>query len=284
MAVRPSIVCLPLHGLPVTFLRQPMSPEPVTGSWIDIPVPAGPDAAPTVLSCWWARPAGEVARAGVLVLPEVFGVNPWVRSVADRLAEQGYGALAVPLFARTAPGLELGYDDASLAEGRSHKERTTTPQLLADLGAAADWLSRELALTPPAVLGCVGFCFGGHAALLASTLPSVGATCDFYGAGVATGRPGGGPPSLELLGQVAGRLWCFCGDDDPLIPAAEVASIAAALGNADPSGARHRLMRAAAAGHGYMCSEREVFNEAAAAEGWRSMLELFGGELPRWNN
>lgn len=261
-----------------------MPPEPVAGSWIEIPVPAGLAVSPTLLSCWWSRPGRDPARAGVLVLPEVFGVNRWVRSVADRLAEQGYGALAVPLFARTAPGLELGYEGAALAEGRSHKERTTTPQLLADLGAAADWLSRELALTRPAALGCVGFCFGGHAALLASTLPSVGATCDFYGAGVATGRPGGGPPSLELLGQVAGRLWCFCGDDDPLIPPAEVAAIAEALRSADPMGGRHRLLRAAAAGHGYMCSEREAFNAEAAAEGWRSMLELFAGELPRRNN
>ncbi|WP_414026623.1 hypothetical protein [Cyanobium sp. ATX-6F1] len=39
----------------------------------------------------------------------------------------------------------------------------------------------------------MGFCFGGHAALLLATLPAVVASCDFYGAGVATGRPGGGP-------------------------------------------------------------------------------------------
>ena len=44
------------------------------------------------------------------MLPEVFGVNAWVRSVADRLAAQGHPALAVPLFARTAPDLELSYE------------------------------------------------------------------------------------------------------------------------------------------------------------------------------
>ena len=42
-----------------------------------------------------------------IVLPEVFGVNAWVRCVADRLAAHGHPALAVPLFARTAPDLEL---------------------------------------------------------------------------------------------------------------------------------------------------------------------------------
>ncbi|WP_369795529.1 dienelactone hydrolase family protein, partial [Synechococcus sp. GFB01] len=36
-------------------------------------------------------------RAAVLVLPEVFGVNAWVRGVADRLASEGFAALAWPI-------------------------------------------------------------------------------------------------------------------------------------------------------------------------------------------
>ena len=71
-------------------------------------------------------------------------------------------------------------------------------------------------------IGCVGFCFGGHLALLAATLPAIGATCAFYGARVSSFRPGGGPPSLELVPQIPGRLWCFCGDQDPLIPPEEI--------------------------------------------------------------
>jgi len=42
-----------------------------------------------------------------LVLPEVFGLNAWLRSVAGRLRAEGYAALVLPLFARTAPGLEF---------------------------------------------------------------------------------------------------------------------------------------------------------------------------------
>lgn len=55
------------------------------------------------------------------MLPEVFGLNAWVRGVADRLAAQGNPALAVPFFACTPPGLELAYDAYDLAEGRLHK-------------------------------------------------------------------------------------------------------------------------------------------------------------------
>ncbi len=245
----------------------------VHGSWQLLP-PLSPSQVP--LRAWLACPAGDrAARAGVLVLPEVFGVNAWVRSVADRLAAQGYAALAVPLFARTAPDLELGYDQASLVEGRSHKERTTTPELLLDLGQAADWLRSWLGRADGA-LGCVGFCFGGHVALLAATLPQVGASCAFYGAGVASGRPGGGPPSLELVPSIRGRLLCLCGDQDELIPEPDLQAIETAL-----QGSRHRLIRVPEAGHGFMCEARDAYRSPAASLGWQQMLALFAEELER---
>ena len=127
-----------------------------------------------------------------IVLPEVFGVTSWVRSVADRLAAAGVPALALPLFARTAPGLDLSYAEQDLVEGRRHKDATTADQILADVSVAMDWLQKHC---PRAEIQIVGFCFGGHAALIAATLPGVAATFDFYGAGVSRMRPGGGPPS-----------------------------------------------------------------------------------------
>ena len=41
-------------------------------------------------------------------------------------------------------------------------------------------------------------------ALLAATLPQVAARCDFYGAGVATGRPGGGRPAWSWCPRFLG--------------------------------------------------------------------------------
>ena len=249
----------------------------VDAQWVDIPMPGG---SPRAMPAWWARPAaGTTPRAAVLVLPEVFGVNGWVRSVADRLAAEGYAALAISTFWRTAPQLDVPYDAAGLAEGRRHKDQVRADQLLSDVAAAAAWMQTAhaadgLAQKP---LGCVGFCFGGHLALLAATLPVIAASADFYGAGVSSGRPGGGPPSLALVPQIPGRLWCFCGDADPLMPPEEISAIAAAL-RAQP-GAGHRLLIAPGAGHGYMCSARGDYHPEAAAAGWAALLELFASSL-----
>ena len=264
----------------MTHLPAPRGP--IRAEWVTIAVDASAGVSEAAMSAWWARPADGKPRGAVLVLPEVFGVNGWVRSVVDRLAGEGYAALAINTFSRTAPALDLGYDAEGLALGREHRDQVSADQLLADAAAAAAWLRQRHGFDR---FGCVGFCFGGHLALIAATLPCFAATCDFYGARVASFRPGGGAPSLELVEGIAGRLWCFCGGDDPLMPPEEVAALEAALTAAnggrparEPE-ARHRLFVAPGAGHGYLCEARSDFDPEGARQGWAAMLELFADTL-----
>ena len=245
--------------------------ESIGGACVDVP------NGPVRLSCWWAEPQAEANEIEAvlfrirvyIVLPEVFGLNAWVRSVAERLADQGQPALAVPLFARTAPGLELAYDVSDLADGRRHKDATTSEQILADVAAAVSWLKARY---PQAPIHVVGFCFGGHAAFLAATLPGVEHAFDFYGAGVSRMRPGGGEPSLALLPEIKARLTCVFGTADPLIPMEDREAIQAALQQQDPSGQRLRVVECADADHGFMCEARSAFNPQASAQGWRLLL------------
>ncbi|MEB3308306.1 MAG: dienelactone hydrolase family protein [Cyanobacteriota bacterium] len=231
------------------------------------------------LRCWWARPLQAGPRAAVLVLPEVFGVNPWVRSVAERLAAEGYAALALPIFARTAPDFEAGYDAAGLSLGRQHRDAVTADGLLADVRCALSWLSVQSGLEGrPAA--CVGFCFGGHLALIAATLPPIGVTVSFYGARVSSFRPGGGAPSLSLLPGIPGDLVCICGDQDPLIPPEELRAIDEAMAATRMVGRDRRLIVAAAAGHGFMCEARSDFQPEAARLGWKELLAALERALP----
>ena len=242
------------------------------GGWVEVvdgPVP---------LRCWWQPvdnkehdiESKKIQKRVYIVLPEVFGLKGWVRSVAARLAGHGVPALAVPLFARTAPELDLAYSPDELAEGRRHKEATTTAQILSDVAAAICWVQRQC---PGAEITVVGFCFGGHAALLAATLPEVSCAFDFYGAGVSRMRPGGGAPSLELLPQVRGKLVCLCGTADPLIPFEERAAIRAALHAQDPAADRLRSQELEGADHGFMCEARSSFDAVASSQGWSLLLE-----------
>ena len=188
------------------------------------------------------------------------------------LRRRGFRHWPCPLFARTAPELELGYETSDLAQGRAHnhKDATTASQILSDVSAAVAWSQQ---LYPNAVIDLAGFCFGGHAALLASTLPQIRHSFDFYGAGVSRMRPGGGAATLELLPQVSGQLTCVCGSADPLIPKQDRNAISSALAAADPSGERLRYVEINGVNHGFMCEARASFNADASALGWQLMLD-----------
>ena len=118
----------------------------------------------------------------------------------------------------------------------------------------------------------MGFCFGGHAAFLAATLPGVEYVFDFYGAGVSRMRPGAGEPSLALLLEVQARLTCVFGTADLLIPPEDREVIGAAIRKVDPAGQRLRFVECADADHGFMCEDRSSFNPQASAQGLRLLL------------
>ena len=62
-----------------------------------------------------ARPAQAGPTPGVVVIQEIFGVNPNIKGVADWLAGEGYCALALGLFWRLERNVSISDpDDAEL--------------------------------------------------------------------------------------------------------------------------------------------------------------------------
>lgn len=257
---------------------QPQPPSPLQSQAIQGETVTIPPIDPVLgvpIRAYLARPIAQPAPV-VVVLQEVFGVNAHIRSVCDRLAQAGYLAIAPALYQRTAPDFEVDYSAESLALGRQHKDLTSADTLLADIRAA---IAYALAL-PEAIgsgVGCLGFCFGGHVAYLAATLPEVSATAAFYGAGITTFCPGGGPPTVSRTSQIHGKLWFFAGLADPLIPIAQLEQLEAAL---DEWGVDYRLWRYPGADHGFFCDARSSYHPEAAADAWERVQSLFATLRP----
>lgn len=221
------------------------------------------------IDAYLAQPLTQGIWPGIIVFQEVFGVNDHIRTVTDRIAQLGYVAIAPALYQRQAPGFEVGYSPADLEQGRTYKNQTTATELLSDTRATLTYLQKNEPVK--ASFGTIGFCFGGHVAYLAATLPEIKATASFYGAGIAAMTPGGGASTLTLTPQIQGVLYAFFGTQDALIPSTEVEQIKAALLTHQ---IRHQVFTYPA-DHGFFCDQRASYQLEAATQAWQQVQQLF---------
>lgn len=244
-----------------------MSHVEIRKAWVKVPNDS------LEIEAYLAEPIDAEIRAAVIVIQEVFGVNSHIRDVTERIAREGYVAIAPAIFQRTAPGFEVGYGEEDLKLGRFHKDQTKATELLSDLQAAIAYLKSARSISE---IGAIGFCFGGHVAYLAATLPEIKATASFYGAGIAVMTPGGGAPTMTRTSDIQGKLYAFFGTQDPLIPVEQIDQVEAALQTHQID---HQVFRYAA-GHGFFCEQRSDYNAEAAGDAWEKVKELFS-ELRR---
>jgi carboxymethylenebutenolidase len=228
-----------------------------------------------IIDAYLAQPKEKGSFPAVIVFQEIFGVNAHIRDVTERVAKEGYVAIAPALYQRFAPGFEAGYSAEDVTIGREYKAQTTASDLIGDTQATLAYL-RQLPNVHPEAIGTLGFCFGGHVAYLTATLPDIKATASFYGAGIATMTPGGGAPTITRTDEIQGVVYAFFGAEDASIPPEEVVQIETELTTHD---VQHQVFVYPGAGHGFFCDRRESYEPNAAAEAWPKVLQLFESPL-----
>ena len=130
------------------------------------------------IPAYLARPSAP-QRAAIVVVPEIFGVNPGIRTKCDAWASQGYLALAPDIFWRCAPGGELDPDvPEQLQQAFGHFQRYDPDDGVRDIEAAIHHLRREEGC---AKVGLVGYCLGGRLAYMAATRTDISAAVGYYG-------------------------------------------------------------------------------------------------------
>ena len=192
-------------------------------------------------SAYRADPADAPPKGAVVVIQEIFGVNPHIRKIADSYAAKGYVAIAPSLFDRAKAGVALGYDEDGLAEGLRLTQQVGADQPLGDIQAAVD------AVKDAGKVAIVGYCWGGYLAYVsANRVNGIACAVGYYGGGIENDyREKRKVPTLLHFGE-----------QDPLIPFEHVTQFRA-----------HRPEVSAfayAAGHGFNCDERDSYNEEAA--------------------
>lgn len=129
-------------------------------------------------SAYVARPKGT-PKAAILVIQEIFGVNPGIRQKCDSWAQAGYLAVAPDLFWRMEPNIQLDpdvEDEFNRALGLFGKYDPDDG--VKDIEATIHWIRREAGVPK---VGCVGYCLGGKLAYMAATRTDVDASVGYYG-------------------------------------------------------------------------------------------------------
>ena len=210
------------------------------------------------LGAYRADPNGA-PKGAVVVIQEIFGVNHHIRSVCDRLAAEGYVAIAPSIFDRIQPNFQSGYSPDEIAEARKFVANPDWPAMLRDTQAAID------AAAPSGPVGIIGFCLGGSIAYAAATkLSGLSAAVGYYGGAIA--RFADDKPKVPVQ--------LHFGEKDAGIPLSDVETIKAKRPEVE-------VFVYPGAQHGFHCDERASFDKQSADIAWPRSLAFFAKHLKK---
>ena len=127
-----------------------------------------------------ARPQGT-QRAAIVVIQEIFGVNAGIRRKCDKLAEDGYLAVAPDLFWQFEDGIELDPDiEAEMSKALGLFGKFDQDQGVRDIEAAIRYARSQGC----AKVGAVGYCLGGRLAYMTAARTDSDASVGYYAVGI----------------------------------------------------------------------------------------------------
>lgn len=219
----------------------------------------------------YAARAETPSGTGIVIVPDVRGLQPYYEELALRFAEAGVDAVAFDFYARTAGSQKR---DASF-DPQPHVLELDADRVDEDVAAAAAFLRSDEGGAPERLF-TVGFCIGGRISLLqAAAGLGLDGVIGFYPWPTGEHRSGLPAPVDE-----APRFGCpvltLYGETDAGIPREARDEFAAALAAA---GVAHRSITYPGAPHSFFDRKAADFADASA-DAWRQMLDFMNVATP----
>ena len=123
--------------------------------------------------------ASDKRLPGLVMIPEIFGINASLLDMAEDFAREGFVVLALDIFWRLQPNVNLGYQPEDFKLARELHGKFDYPSGIRDMQAGLDYLRRYPTCTKK--VGVVGYCLGGTMAYLAASRTDAEAAVGYYG-------------------------------------------------------------------------------------------------------
>lgn len=255
------------------LLPVPADAKPLTGRDVSIVTPDG-----TADAYFVAPSSGK--HPGVLIWPDIMGLRPAFRQMADRLAQSGYAVLVVNQFYRStkAPFLAPGesYDQPEVREKIMPFVKALSPEgTVRDAIAFTAFIDKQPQVDTRRGLATTGYCMGGPMVLrTAAAIPGrVRAGATFHGGGLVTDKPDS--PHRLIPETKASYLIAIAANDDARAPTDKDALRAAFAAAKRPA----EVEVYAGTMHGWCPPDSHVYDATQANRAWDRMLVLFGKAL-----
>jgi carboxymethylenebutenolidase len=215
-----------------------------------------------VVHAYVVYPEVKEKATAVVVIHEIFGLTDWARSVADKLAAQGYIAIAPDLLSGFGPGDKGSDGFANTQDSVKAVSGLDPTTITADLNAVADYVKKLPSANGKLVVA--GFCWGGGQSFrFATNRPDLKAAFVFYG-----------PPPEEFKTINAPVYGFYAGNDnriDATLPDTQAAM--------KKAGKKYDPVTYEGAGHGFMRAGEDPGNNVEANkkahdEAWQRWLSL----------
>jgi carboxymethylenebutenolidase len=224
------------------------------------------------LEAYYARADRAGDTPAIVVFMEAFGLNAYIEGVCDRLARQGYAALAPDFF----HGERFDYADRDRAMAKVNA--LNDDAVMEEMARAIEWLQKKEGVRSNR-LASIGFCMGGRLSFLANVVhgPKLRATVSFYGGGIAPVEPKGRrKPLLDRVPEVGAPALLIYGAKDASITGEEHGRLAKALTDANK---RYTLAVIPDAPHAFATVDRESYRAQAAESAWRMTFDFLAAEV-----
>ncbi len=188
---------------------------------------------------------------GIVLIQEIFGVNPHIRAVADQYALDGYVVLAPDLFWRMQPGVELGYTEADFGTAIGYMQKMDFSLAIQDLTSTVAALRARTECTGK--VASLGYCMGGLLSYLSAANAGVDAAVCYY--------PGSIETQLEQAEKVRCPILIHFAEKDHYISAEAVKATQAKF-----AGAKNAVIEVyPGVDHGFNCWERPAYHQATSS-------------------
>jgi len=251
---------------PISAATITTSDEGLEVADVHLPGPGGD------VSAYTAWPAKRATKPPVvLVVHEIFGVHEHIRDVCRRLAKLGYAAIAPDLFARQGDVTKLA-DNKEISAKVVSKVRDA--QVLSDLDRCVPFLKTKGA--DASRVAVTGFCWGGRIAwLYAAHASAVRAGVAWYGRLIGDKDALHAQYPIDVAATLKAPVLGLYGGQDQGIPVATVEEMRKALAAGGAASKRSQIQIYPDAGHAFFADYRPSYRAAAAADGWKRMLDWF---------